>query len=267
MVSGLSFDLIIDTPVFQIFQIAMRCRTDTSLTTHQLSVSLALDPPVPVGKRRFRFVLVDAVGAPDRLREGTLVRCSLPVATDAPLGPAELQVDRVLAGDADGNLLSGTLAVNGTLVIDPEAPLPTETATATATPTQTATATASATRTATATFSATVTRTGTPTRTPTATATGTPTATDTPGPTDTPVPSPTPTDTPLPTATATPPACPGDCDAGGFVSINELITAVNISSGSSPLSACPAADRNRNGQVTIDELIAAVNAASNGCPG
>jgi len=50
------------------------------------------------------------------------------------------------------------------------------------------------------------------------------------------------------------------------VSINELILAVNISSGSAQLSACPAADRNRDGTVTIDELIAAVNNAANGCP-
>jgi hypothetical protein len=60
--------------------------------------------------------------------------------------------------------------------------------------------------------------------------------------------------------------CPGDCNGDGIVSINELILAVNISSGSIPLSACSAADRDRNGSVTIDELIAAVNDALNGCP-
>jgi hypothetical protein len=61
-------------------------------------------------------------------------------------------------------------------------------------------------------------------------------------------------------------ACAGDCNGDGAVAINELVSAVNVSAGSLPVSACAAADRNRNGQVTIDELIAAVNAASGGCP-
>jgi hypothetical protein len=255
VVYDLSFDLLVDVPVFEVFQIASRCRTDPTLTTHQLSVTLAFDPVVPIGKRRFRFVIIGPSGSPVQLREGPLVRCGLPVADDAPLGPTELQVDRVLAGDADGTLLSGTLAVNGTLIVDADAPLPTETPTvtptrtATATPTATATASATATATATATASATATRTATPL------------------PTETPIPSPTPTvtDTPAPTPTPTPPPCPGDCNGDGAVSINELITAVNISAGSTPLDACPAADRNGNGRVTIDELIAAVNVAAGGC--
>ncbi len=259
-VYDLSYDLLVDASVFQVFQIAMRCRTDPTLTTHQVSVSLAFDPVVPIGKRRFRFVLINAVGAPQQLRQGTLVRCSLPVATDAPLGPSELQVDRVLPGDADGLPISGALPVNGILFVDPDAPLPTATATATATPTVTVTPTATATRTATPTATGTVTRTSTATATPTDTMTPTPAATATPEA------SPTPTDTPLPTPTATPPPCPGDCDGSNSVSINELITAVNISSGNRPLGDCPAADRNRNGRVTIDELITAVNAASAGCP-
>ena len=116
--------------------------------------------------------------------------------------------------------------------------------------------------------------TATPTPTPTATETGlateTPTITPT-MPTATPTPSPTFTDTPTPpppTSTPTPEAgnCPGDCDGGGTVTINELIRAVAIALGQQPLESCPAADTNRDGRVSINELIAAVQASLNGCP-
>ncbi|MEO8604696.1 MAG: hypothetical protein ABI629_19160 [bacterium] len=258
LVYGLSFDLLVDSSVFEVISISTRCRTDPTQTTHQLSVSLALDPFVPVGKRRFRFVLVDSLMQGNRLRPGPIVRCTLPVSATAPLGDSPLQVARLLPGDSDGTLLSA-LAVDGVLLVDPDAPLPTETPTNT--PTASATPTGTATRTATATVSATPSF----TTTPTATVSATPSATATPIPTETPSPSPTPTDTPLPTPSATPPPCPGDCNGDGVVSISELITAVNISIGAQPLSACPAIDRNGNGQVTIDELIAAVNSATGGC--
>ena len=112
-------------------------------------------------------------------------------------------------------------------------------------------------------------------------------ATPTPTPTDTPLP-PTPTatvtpppatNTAPPTGTATPPTlgsptatrtvgtvvCAGDCDGGGAVGVNELITGVNIVLGSLPLTACPALDPGGTGTVNISALIAAVNSALNGC--
>jgi len=65
-----------------------------------------------------------------------------------------------------------------------------------------------------------------------------------------------------------PPAvCLGDCDAGGSVTVDELVTLVNIALGSSPVADCSTADVNRDGRVTIDELVQAVNAALSGCPG
>lgn len=60
--------------------------------------------------------------------------------------------------------------------------------------------------------------------------------------------------------------CVGDCNGDGFVRINELITAVGISLGNNPLSACEAADANENGMIAINELIQAVNNSLNGCP-
>jgi cysteine-rich repeat protein len=59
--------------------------------------------------------------------------------------------------------------------------------------------------------------------------------------------------------------CAGDCNGNDQVSINELITCVNIALGSAQLAACAACDVNGNGTVAINELIAAVNAALNGC--
>jgi len=258
--------------VFDVFQITNQCHTDPTLTTHQLSASVAFDPFVPAGMRRFRFVLIDTIGTADRLRPGPLVHCALPVADDAPLGPSTLTLDRILAGDQNGALIPSVLAVNGVLVVDPNAPLPTPTSTptntATITPTSTATVTRTATPTPTATLTSTptVTATDTATATPTMTSTATPSSTATPLPTDTPLPTATDTPTPSPTPTITPIPCTGDCDGNGTVSIGELIVAVNISSGTAPLSRCPAADRDHNGAVTIDELITAVNNATSGCP-
>jgi hypothetical protein len=60
--------------------------------------------------------------------------------------------------------------------------------------------------------------------------------------------------------------CIGDCNGDGMVTIDELITAVNIALGLQPLSACPAVDGGGDGQVTIDDLIRAVDSALNGCP-
>ncbi len=79
--------------------------------------------------------------------------------------------------------------------------------------------------------------------------------------------TPTPTSSPTPSATPTPLSrCAADCDRNGEVTVDELITAVNIALGSSTASACPNADGNADGTVTVDEIIRGVNAALGGCP-
>jgi hypothetical protein len=274
-VHELTFDILIDAPVFDVFPAAQRCQLDPSISTHSLSAMLTLDPFVPIGKRRYRFVISDFMGR--QLRAGRLVNCILPVADDAPLGASPLTLDRTLAGDENGELIVGLLPVNGVLIIDPDAPLPTATGTNTATPTASSTSTVTATRTATPTRTdtptptATATATATPTVTATATATASatttapPTATDTPQPTDTPTLTPTDTPTITPTPSTTPVACVGDCDGRGTVSINELILAVNISTDAASVEQCRAIDRNASGTASIDELVAAVNNAVDGC--
>jgi len=60
--------------------------------------------------------------------------------------------------------------------------------------------------------------------------------------------------------------CIGDCNGDGEVTINELITGVNIALGSANISSCESLDVNGDGEVTINELISAVSNALNGCP-
>jgi hypothetical protein len=60
--------------------------------------------------------------------------------------------------------------------------------------------------------------------------------------------------------------CVGDCNGDGEVTINELISMVNIALGTSDVSTCTAGDANGDGEITINEIVAAVNNALNGCP-
>ena len=63
-----------------------------------------------------------------------------------------------------------------------------------------------------------------------------------------------------------PPGCVGDCNSSDAVTVDELLTMVNIALGNTPVMACEAGDANRDGQTTVDEILAAVNNALNGCP-
>lgn len=59
--------------------------------------------------------------------------------------------------------------------------------------------------------------------------------------------------------------CAGDCNGDFQVTVDELLTAVNIALGRQGVANCTAADLNGDGVVTVDEIIAAVNSALNGC--
>jgi hypothetical protein len=81
----------------------------------------------------------------------------------------------------------------------------------------------------------------------------------------TPTPSaPTPSATPTATPTQSAPACPGDCNGDGKVTVDELVRAVSGALGTG--TACSADDLDGDGTISITELVAAVNAALNGCP-
>ena len=82
---------------------------------------------------------------------------------------------------------------------------------------------------------------------------------------NTPTPTPTPTGTPRPTAT--PGSCIGDCTGKGQVTVDDILTMINIALGNTPVGNCLAGDANSDGQITVDEILTAVNNALNGCGG
>lgn len=68
-----------------------------------------------------------------------------------------------------------------------------------------------------------------------------------------------------PLACAPTSSCSGDCSGDGIVTIDELVTGVDIALGTAPLDRCRAFDCNGAEQVTIDCLVQAVSHALNGC--
>jgi hypothetical protein len=60
-------------------------------------------------------------------------------------------------------------------------------------------------------------------------------------------------------------ACAGDCNDDDVVAVNEVITMVNVSLETQPLSSCQAGDVNDDGTIAIDEIITAVGFALDGC--
>jgi len=76
---------------------------------------------------------------------------------------------------------------------------------------------------------------------------------------------PTPTSTAGLTPTPTPIRCVGDCSGDNAVTVDELITMVNIALGSDGAGSCLAGDMNGDGEITIDEILAAVGKSLNGC--
>ena len=148
----------------------------------------------------------------------------------------------------------------------PPTPTPTATPTPTNTATQTPAGTAPPTPTQTPTPTVTPTATITPTHSPTGSPTATPSSTNTPTVTQTPA-TPPATSTPTLTPTGAPPACVGDCNGQGEVTVNELLTMVNIALGNLEVTACEAGDANHDGEITVNEILTAVNNTLNGCPG
>jgi hypothetical protein len=58
----------------------------------------------------------------------------------------------------------------------------------------------------------------------------------------------------------------GDCNGDTQVTVDEILTMVNIALGGENVSACSAGDANGDGQITVDEVLRAVNYALNACP-
>jgi Matrixin len=73
------------------------------------------------------------------------------------------------------------------------------------------------------------------------------------------------TGTPTVTPTFTPKPCVGDCNSDRHVTVDEILTMVNIALGNTAVTACEAGDANHDGQITVDEILTAVNNALSGC--
>jgi hypothetical protein len=71
------------------------------------------------------------------------------------------------------------------------------------------------------------------------------------------------TPTPTPTPTFAIPACVGDCDADGEVTLGELVSGVG---GALGRAACAAFDVDADAAISIVELLLAVRASMNECP-
>jgi len=61
--------------------------------------------------------------------------------------------------------------------------------------------------------------------------------------------------------------CVGNCHGSGTVTVDDIITMVNIALGNADISACSAGEADSDRQITLDEILKAVNNALNGCPG
>lgn len=61
------------------------------------------------------------------------------------------------------------------------------------------------------------------------------------------------------------PVCGGDCNGNGAVTVDELVTGVNIALGNILLTQCAVLDADSNGEVTVNELVVAVSNALGGC--
>jgi hypothetical protein len=68
----------------------------------------------------------------------------------------------------------------------------------------------------------------------------------------------------LPDATAAQ-ICVGDCNKDSNVTVDEILTMVNIALGNKPLTACEAGNSNGDLEITIDEILIAVNHALRTC--
>lgn len=78
--------------------------------------------------------------------------------------------------------------------------------------------------------------------------------------------TPSPTQTPERSPTDIPaPACAGDCDRSGSVTVEELVRSGSIALGEASLAECAPLDVDQSGAVTVDEIVSAVAHALTGC--
>jgi len=60
--------------------------------------------------------------------------------------------------------------------------------------------------------------------------------------------------------------CAGDCGGTFSVTVDEILTVVNIALGNAAVATCATGDANDDGQITVEEILMALNNALSGCP-
>jgi hypothetical protein len=60
--------------------------------------------------------------------------------------------------------------------------------------------------------------------------------------------------------------CVGDCNGDGRVTVDDIVAALNVALGNTPLSSCPGGGTDRERHITVVAILAAANNALNGCP-
>jgi hypothetical protein len=60
--------------------------------------------------------------------------------------------------------------------------------------------------------------------------------------------------------------CTGDCSGDSEVTVDEIITMVNIALDTAPVANCLPGDSNGDGEITVDEIVAAVTISLSSCP-
>lgn len=71
----------------------------------------------------------------------------------------------------------------------------------------------------------------------------------------------------LPMTPARASSCPGDCDADGAATVDELVRGVAIALGNREIASCGPMDADEDGTVTVADLVRAVRSALCGCSG
>jgi len=60
--------------------------------------------------------------------------------------------------------------------------------------------------------------------------------------------------------------CVGDCDGSGTVTVDDVITMVNVALGTTSISGCDAGAPGHTGTILINDVVTAVNNSLHGCP-
>lgn len=64
---------------------------------------------------------------------------------------------------------------------------------------------------------------------------------------------------------STPQVCVGDCSGDRNVTVDEIVTGVNLALGSAALFSCGAFDADGNAEVLIDDLVRGIQFMLSGC--